>query len=79
MLHVTSVKYIQDYSLYLSFDDGTRGNIDLYQHLKGLMFEPLKDKNFFKKVMLDAELQTITWSNGADFAPEFLKDHLEND
>jgi hypothetical protein len=51
----------------------------LYQHLKGLMFEPLKDKNFFKKVTLDAELQTITWSNGADFAPEFLKDHLEND
>ncbi|HJD55282.1 MAG TPA: DUF2442 domain-containing protein [Rickettsia endosymbiont of Pyrocoelia pectoralis] len=77
MLHVTSVKYINDYCLELSFDDGTEGNIDLYKHLKGLIFEPLKDKNLFAKVILDKELQTITWSNGADFAPEFLKSNLE--
>nr|WP_081178491.1 DUF2442 domain-containing protein [Rickettsia bellii] len=39
---------------------------------------PLKDKNLFARVTLDEELQTIAWSNGADFAPEFLKAHLEN-
>lgn len=78
MLHVISVKYINDYYLQLSFDDGTRGNINLYKHLVGSVFEPLKDKNLFARVILDEELQTIVWSNGADFAPEFLKAHLEN-
>ncbi|WP_341792326.1 hypothetical protein [Rickettsia endosymbiont of Gonocerus acuteangulatus] len=42
----------------------------------GSVFEPLKDKNLFARVTLDEELQTIVWSNGADFAPEFLKAHL---
>lgn len=77
MLHVISVKYIDDYYLQLFFDDGTRGNINLYKHLVGSVFEPLKDKNLFARVTLDEELQTIVWSNGADFAPEFLKAHLE--
>ncbi|MCC8370740.1 MAG: DUF2442 domain-containing protein [Rickettsia endosymbiont of Stiretrus anchorago] len=39
---------------------------------------PLKDKNLFARVTLDEELQTIAWSNGADFAPKFLKSHLKN-
>jgi hypothetical protein len=78
MLHVTKVKYIKDYCLELSFDDGTQGFINLYQHLKGTMFEPLKDKFIFNKVRVDQELQTISWPNGADFAPEFLKENLEN-
>ncbi|HJD60818.1 MAG TPA: DUF2442 domain-containing protein [Rickettsia endosymbiont of Columbicola hoogstraali] len=78
MLHVISVKYIDNYYLQLSFDDGTRGNINLYKNLVGSVFEPLKDKNLFAEVTLDEELQTIVCSNGADFAPEFLKAHLEN-
>lgn len=77
MLHVTQVKYIKDYSLWLEFDDGTKGYIDLSQYLNGVIFKPLQDIQFFKQVVLDKELETITWPNGADFAPEFLKDHLK--
>lgn len=76
MIHVTDVKYIKDYLLQLSFDDGTKGVIDLYSHLHGTIFQPLKDKDVFNKVSLDTELRTITWPNGADFAPEFLKENL---
>ena len=76
MLHVTKVKYIKDYSLWLSFDDGTEGTIDLCNHLKGLVFSPLKDKEIFNQVMLDDELRTISWPNGADLAPEVLKSNL---
>jgi hypothetical protein len=36
------------------------------------MFEPLKDKAIFSKVKVDEDLETITWENGADLAPEFL-------
>jgi hypothetical protein len=32
----------------------------------------LKDKKIFASVKLDKALDTITWENGADLAPEFL-------
>ena len=38
----------------------------------GEVFEPLKDKARFAEFALNQELETIVWSNGADFAPEFL-------
>jgi len=77
MLHIISVKYIKDYYLELVFDDGTKGIINLHPHLKGTIFKPLQNKNLFNKVVIDKELQTISWSNGADFAPEFLKANLD--
>lgn len=74
MLHVKKAKYISDYQIWVSFDDGSEGNVDLEKHLTGSMFEPLKEKSLFSKVRFDEELGTITWPNGADLAPEFLKD-----
>lgn len=76
MLHVTSVKYLKDYSLWLSFDDGSQGLVDLSSHLRGTMFEPLKDRELFAKVRFDEEIETAVWPNGADLAPEFLRSLL---
>ena len=36
------------------------------------MFEPLKDKTLFAQAAIHPELETVTWPNGADLAPEFL-------
>lgn len=76
MLHVTGAKYIDGYCIWLSFDDGAEGIVNLKDHLKGPIFEPLLDKDFFSQVRFDNELSTVTWPNGADLAPEFLKDIL---
>jgi hypothetical protein len=38
------------------------------------MFEPLKKIDVFKQVSVDPKLETVVWPNGADLAPEFLKD-----
>ena len=35
-------------------------------------FEPLKNIEYFKKVKVDEEIETICWENGADFSPEYL-------
>lgn len=78
MLHVKSVKYLSEYKLWVSFDDGTAGEVNLDGQLQGLVFEPLKDINVFKKVSVDPELATVVWPNGADLAPEFLKQQYQN-
>jgi hypothetical protein len=44
--------------------------IDLEKELVGKVFEPLKDKNYFKTFTI--KFNTIEWDNGADFAPEYL-------
>lgn len=73
MLHIKSAKYLSDYKLWIAFDDGTAGEVDLVDELKGSMFEPLKDLGEFQNVFVDPELKTVVWPNGADLAPEFLK------
>lgn len=73
MLHIKSVKYVVDYRIWVAFDDGTAGEIDLNGVLKGPVFEPLKDIAVFRTISVDPELETVVWPNGADLAPEFLK------
>ncbi len=75
-LHVKEAKYLHDYVIWLKFNDGTEGEIDLANELEGEVFEPLKDLNLFKSFKVDPEMETIVWANGADLAPEFLHEHL---
>ena len=74
MLWVTDAKYRGDYRVWLKFNDGTTGEADLSDRLYGPMFEPLRDVTLFSQVAFDPDLDTIVWPNGADLAPEYLKD-----
>jgi hypothetical protein len=76
ILHVIEARYERDYILYLRFNDGAEGYVDLADQLYGEMFAPLKDQEKFRSFSLDSELDTIVWTNGADFAPEFLHERL---
>jgi len=69
-------EYLGDYRVRLRFSDGTEGEIDLQSELWGEVFEPLKDTARFAEFVLNEELETIVWPNGADFAPEFLYQRL---
>ncbi len=71
-LHITDVTYLEGYKLRLTFNDGAVKDIDLEDELYGQVFEPLKDGEFFKKVAINPDTNTIEWPNGADLAPEFL-------
>lgn len=71
-LHVTDVTYLDSYRLRLRFDDGSLKEVDLKNELYSEVFESLKDPNFFRRVQINRETNTIEWPNGADFAPEFL-------
>ena len=77
ILHVTEVKYLHDYVIWVRFNDGAAGEVDLSAELEGEVFGPLQDKVLFKTVKVDPFMQTIVWDNGADLAPEFLYDQLK--
>ncbi len=71
-LHVKTVKYVKDYILQVTFDNGVVKQVDLENELEGEIFEPLKQIDVFRSVTVNPETRTIEWPNGADFAPEFL-------
>lgn len=70
MLKVIDVDYIKDYELLLTFNDGQRKRVDLQPYLIGEVFGELLDKSKF--IQYGLTRVTIEWSNGADFAPEYL-------
>ena len=67
---VKEAKYIDNHKVWLKFYDNKQGEVDLSKYLSGEIFEPLKSISYFRN--LTVQRSTITWENGADFAPEFL-------
>jgi hypothetical protein len=72
LVHVTTVEVVGDHRLSLTFEDGTEGEIDFSTWDWRGVFEPLRDPAYFGSVIVDDELGTIVWPNGADLAPETL-------
>ncbi len=70
---ISEARYVEGHTIWLRFVDGTEGEVDLRNELDGEVFEPLKDREYFKQFTLHPELRTVVWPNGADFAPEFLR------
>lgn len=75
-IQVREVRVVGPYRLWLRFSDGAVGTVDLASELWGEVFEPLKDPAFFALAVLDENAYTVCWPNGADFAPEFLRERL---
>jgi hypothetical protein len=74
---VVEARHVRGHVLWLSFRDGTSGEIDLASALQGPIMAPLKDLQFFKAFTIHPEFHTLVWPNGADFAPEFLHDNVK--
>jgi hypothetical protein len=69
-LHVTEARHIEGQRVAVRFNDGTEGEVDLSNSLDGPVFQPLRDVAYFRTFSLAGH--TLTWPNGADFAPEYL-------
>jgi hypothetical protein len=71
MKRIVRVSAGQGYTVKVLFDDGRRGEVDLFARLFGTVFEPLRDPVLFAQVRVD-EYGAICWPNGADLAPDAL-------
>jgi hypothetical protein len=74
---VVEVKPLGGKRIFLRFEDGVSGEIDLGKVIEFTgVFAPLVDDREFAKVRVDPNLGTIVWPNGADLAPEMLYDRV---
>lgn len=70
---VVEVQALPEYQLRVTFDDGTRGVVNVREmvHFTGV-FQPLQDPAFFSQVKVNAELGTVCWPNEADLDSDVL-------
>lgn len=61
------------YRIWLHFQDGVEGEVDLEPRLNFQgVFAPLRDPVYFTQVRVNPDLGTICWPNGADWDPLVL-------
>ena len=76
---ITSVQPLENYRLYLKFEDNQEGVVDISQLIEFTgIFAPLQDLTYFKQVKLNPEWGTIYWENGADLDPDVLYSIVTN-
>lgn len=59
-----------DYVLYVTFNNGESGILDMKPYLDFGIFNRIKDYRSFEKVTV--AFDTIEWESGADLDPEFV-------
>lgn len=75
LLHdVVEVRVAGPHRLWIRFDDGTAGEIDIAKLIGDFrgVFAPLRDQEEFAKVQVQPEWGTIYWPSGADIDPVVL-------
>jgi hypothetical protein len=65
------------YTLRVDFADESSQVIDFSPILRGELYGALADTRVFDQVVLDPEIHTLVWPNGADFDPAILHDWPE--
>jgi hypothetical protein len=70
MIKVIAVKANDDYTLDLTFNDGSVKRFDVKPYLKYEVFKELQDLRYFKRVKL--AFGSVQWPNEQDIAPETL-------
>ena len=65
--HVIEARYLGDYKVWLEFNDGRKGVVDLSDELHGEEHTPLRNRELFSTFYLDYGLASIAWLEGADF------------
>lgn len=72
--NIENAQYQNDYKIFLEFDDGVKGVVDLKSFLFDQdcgVFMRLREKEQFKDFTLESH--TLSWGEDLDLAPEFLR------
>ena len=69
---IVAVKALSKFNIWIRFQDGTQGPVDLSDLAGKGVFVRWKRPRFFRAVFVDKESGTVAWPGGIDLAPESL-------
>lgn len=69
---ITAATVVRHGVLRLTFADGSSGEVDVLQRMRGPVFERARTPEGFAEVAVDSEIGTVVWPGGADLAPDTL-------
>ena len=72
LVDVVKASPVDDKHIFVEFDDGKKGNVDLTKIMHGPLYEELVASGDLMNFVVDSESGTIVWPNGLDIAPETL-------
>ena len=70
-----NVKPLEDYKLYLQFDNGECRIFDVKPYIHGDFMGELSDKSYF--MMVKAGGLSVQWPNGQDLCPDVIYEDSE--
>jgi Protein of unknown function (DUF2442) len=73
---MTEASLVRHGVLRLVFADGLTGEVEVLNRMHGPVFDEARTPDGFAKVGVDAETGTVTWSGGADLAPDTLYERV---
>ena len=75
---ITAVDVVRHGVLRLTFADGLSGEVDVFDRMRGPVFEDARTPEGFAKVKTDTETGTVVWPGGADLAPDTLYERVRS-
>ena len=73
-IKISGVRPMNDFILWIRFNNGETKTCDFKDLLKTPAFAPLNDKNVFNSVYIDYGI-TVWMDGNIDIAPEYLYEH----
>jgi len=75
---IVAYKPLPNYHIWIQFDDGLEGEVDL-NHLVGKgVFEAWNSVDFFSQVRVDPKTDTVAWGEDIDLDPYVLREKVES-
>ena len=71
LIRAREISFLEGHRCQVTFDDGTKKEVDLKPFLNGPIFEPIRsDQAYFRSAQIVDGV--ISWDNGADIDPDVL-------
>jgi hypothetical protein len=72
MKKLIALKVLDNYRVWLRFDDGAEGEADFSAHVGQGVFAPWTDYAFFRQAAISEQGRTLTWPGELDFCADAL-------
>jgi hypothetical protein len=72
MYRIVEVEAREGYRVWIRFEDGMSGEVDLSDLVGKGVFRSWENPEEFRKVFIDEETGTIAWPGNIDLAPDAL-------